>query len=126
MTFMVIMSFRQKTDLVTDNYYEEELLFQNQIDAATNANPYKDSIVITLDAEMVTLHFPLIFNEGALGQVYFYKASNSDFDFKFPLQLNSASSQQFIKSNFAQGFYTVKMQWIKNDIPYYTEKNIVL
>ncbi len=126
MTFLVIMSFRQKTDLVTQDYYEEELLFQNQIDATKNAYLYQDSIFITMNAEMVTLQFAQTFTSAATGQVYFYKASNSDFDFKFPLELNSKGIQQFTRNTFAKGFYTVKMQWIKNDISYYLEKNIVL
>ena len=35
--YFVVQSFNDKTQLVSDNYYEHELKFQEQIDAAKNA-----------------------------------------------------------------------------------------
>ena len=67
MTFMVIMSFRQKTDLVTTDYYAEELIFQQQIDASNNAKPFLDSIFINLEGEMVKISFPSNFYSGTSG-----------------------------------------------------------
>lgn len=126
MTFMVIMSFRQKTDLVTTDYYAEELIFQQQIDASNNAKPFMDSIFITLDNNNVLIKFPADFYAQATGEVYFYKASDSEYDHKFPLQLDSIGTQQFNKSTFMKGFYTLKIKWAKENKKYYLEKNIVL
>lgn len=125
MTFMVIMSFRQKTDLVTTDYYAEELIFQQQIDASNNAKPYEDSIVIMQGERDVKINFPAEFHAGTIGEVYFYKASDSDFDHKFPLKLDVNGGQKFDKSTFAKGFYTVKVKWEKDNKKYYTEKSIV-
>jgi len=126
MTFMVIMSFRQKTDLVTTDYYEEELIFQQQIDASNNAKPFMDSIFINLVGEIVEITLPSDFYSGTTGEVYFYKASDSEYDHKYPLQLDATGSQQFDKNTFAKGFYTLKIKWEKENKRYYLEKNIVL
>lgn len=126
MTFMVIMSFRQKTDLVTTDYYAEELIFQQQIDASNNAKPFRDSIFIKSEGDFVNIKFPSDFYSGTSGEVYFYKASDSEYDHKFPLQLDSIGIQQFNKSTFAKGFYTLKIKWEKENKKYYLEKNIVL
>lgn len=37
---LVVMSMRQKIDLVTDEYYAEELLFQGKIDKIKRAKHY--------------------------------------------------------------------------------------
>ena len=126
MTFMVIMSCRQNTDLVTTDYYAEELIFQQQIDASNNAKPFMDSIIIKAEGEMVNIKFPSDFYSATTGEVYFYKASDSEYDHKYPLELNATGMQQFNKSTFAKGFYTLKIKWEKENKKYYLEKSIVL
>lgn len=104
MTFMVIMSFRQNTDLVTTDYYAEELIFQQQIDASNNAKPFMDSIIIKAEGEMVNIKFPSDFYSATTGEVYFYKASDSEYDHKYPLELNATGMQQFNKSTLQKDF----------------------
>jgi len=44
---MVLRSCNQKVELETKNYYNEELRYQEQIDAKLAGNPYTDSFSIT-------------------------------------------------------------------------------
>lgn len=44
---MVLRSCNQKVELETKNYYNEELRYQEQIDAKLAGNPYKDSFAVT-------------------------------------------------------------------------------
>ncbi|MCB9190933.1 MAG: FixH family protein [Flavobacteriales bacterium] len=38
MLFMVVMAVQQDFDLVADNYYEQEIAYQDRIDQMNNAN----------------------------------------------------------------------------------------
>ncbi len=124
--FMVFKSLHQNFDLVNDDYYEAELKFQDQIDAAKNAAVFTDSILVSENGDQVQLQFPSVFANNTTGQVHFYKASNAKQDVITGLSLNAEGTQAFDKKQFASGFYTVKLNWTKDNILYYAEKNIVL
>lgn len=126
MLFMVVKSFQNDYDLVTEDYYAAELKFQDQIDATINAASFKDSIVIEQNESFVNIKFPDKFTTSTTGQVYFYKASDAERDFIQPLELDGNGNQQFSRSEFQQGFYVVKISWLKDNISYYTEKDLFL
>jgi len=126
MLFMVVKSFQNDYDLVVEDYYADELKFQDQIDATNNAAIYKDSIALHAAATSLQLKFPVVFNTATSGEVYFYKASNAADDVKQPLKLDVNGMQLFDRTHFKAGFYTVKIKWKKDNIIYYTEKNIRL
>ncbi len=126
MIFMVVKSFQQDYDLVTPDYYAEELKFQDQIDASNNAAQYNDSIEVSAQQSAVVLQFPAQFAGAATGEVYFYKASNSENDVKQALKLDASGEQSFNRSQFATGAYTVKIKWVYNNTNYYTEKDLFL
>lgn len=44
---MVLKSCNQKVELETKNYYNEELKYQEQIDAKLAGNPYADSFLVS-------------------------------------------------------------------------------
>lgn len=126
MLFMVVKSFQQDFDMVNDDYYAAELKFQDQIDATANAVQFADSIIVDRVGETIHVQFPSAFHTATTGELYFYKASDADKDVKQPLQLDGKGTQQFNKSDFSKGFYTVKINWEKNNVKYYTEKELYL
>lgn len=126
MIFMVVKSFHNTNDLVTDDYYADELKFQDQINATQNALVYKDSIELKQQGDKVELMFPRAFANATEGQVHFYRASDAKKDVTVALQLDPSGEQQFDRKQFEDGFYTVKISWKKENIAYYTEKNIML
>lgn len=126
MLFMVVKSFQNDYDMVVDDYYADELKFQDQIDATNNASQFKDSIALSAADASLQLKFPAAFYTATSGEVYFYKASNAEDDVKQPLKLDENGMQSFNRTDFKSGFYTVKIKWEKDNINYYTEKNIRL
>lgn len=126
MVFMVIKSFNNDYDLVTDDYYAEELKFEDQISASKNAVEFRDSIIINKSAEDVEVQFPSAFKTATTGELHFYKAANADDDIIMPLQLDENGRQVMRRNTINAGFYTVKIKWVKNNINYYTEKTIRL
>ena len=126
MLFMVVKSFQQDFDMVNDDYYAAELKFQDQIDATANAAQFADSIIVDRVGETIHVQFPSAFRTATTGELYFYKASDADKDVKQPLLLDGNGNQQLNKSDFSKGFYTVKINWEKNNVKYYTEKELYL
>lgn len=84
----VIFFMNQKVELVTDNYYEKELKYQEQIDKINNTNSLKDELKLEQDAKSIRLLFPGLYTNGILkGEIYFYKPSDSGKDFMIPFIL---------------------------------------
>lgn len=124
--FMVVKSFGNDQELVTDDYYAEELQFQNRIDAANNAKPYVDSVQMQVAAGNVALTFPATLRNVRDGQIYFYRASDADKDVKLPLVMDANGTQIIPASKLGKGYYTVKMSWSLNGKAYYMERNIFI
>lgn len=124
--FMVVKSFSSDVDLVAEDYYADELQFQQRIDAETNALHLKDSIKIEVLESSVALIFPAEAQPVGKGEIYFYKASDADADIRMPLQLNAQGVQIVSREKLTKGFYTVKMNWEQSGKSFYVERNIYL
>ena len=104
-------------DLVTENYYEEELIFQKEIDAQNNANKLKNPPVLKLTNKGVVL----IFNKdlkNIKGEVLFRHPSKKEKDIKTKLILSTENEMTIPASVLDKSLYEVKINWIHNAIPY--------
>lgn len=109
---LVVMSMRQNFDMVTDNYYEEELKYQDRIDAETNAAAFSNGILFTMSADSVKLTMPAEgfygFNKGT---IVFYRASDAHLDVTSDLKIDAAGHQNFDRKKFVSGNYEVSLSW---------------
>jgi hypothetical protein len=55
---LVFISMRQKIDLVTDNYYEKEIKYQDEIDKKNRTNLLKEKLLITRTGNEIFIKFP--------------------------------------------------------------------
>lgn len=121
---LVYKSSHTHFDLVSKDYYGDELRYQDKIDANANALKKssvevvqtKDSLVIVLPAEAAA---------GDLsGEAWFYCSSDASKDRKIAL-LPSAGSRQAIAANkLAKASYTLKLSWHSNNESFYNEKPV--
>ncbi len=109
---MVVMCMQQNFDMVTDNYYEEELVYQDRIDAETNAAAFAGGIVFTMSPDSVILSMPPEgINGFKNGTIVFYRASDANLDVKNELHIDAAGHQKFDRKKFAAGNYEVNLSW---------------
>ena len=62
MSTLVIASNHQHFDLVSKDYYEDEITYQKVIDAGKNQSNLSQSLVIHADGRSVTIDFPKEFD----------------------------------------------------------------
>ncbi len=126
MGFMVYQCTRQKTEMVTSNYYEKELKYQEVIDGLQNANNLATNISITqADSTSLILVMPPEAMQ-ARGLVEFYRPSDAAMDFSATLLTDSDGRQFFEKVKFNNGQYIVKVQWEKDGQNFYAEQSIFI
>lgn len=124
--FMVVMAMNQKIDLVAENYYDQELKYQDKIDGNKNFNQIKDTIAISIiKNNEIQIHYPESLKSNiSKGTVQFVKQSDNRKDFISPIII-SDNNQQTINHYFQKGIYKVSFDWKMNNKPFYFEQNLV-
>lgn len=126
MYFVISMNINDKYDhdLVTDDYYKQELEFQNDIDKEKNANSLAENITWKKDEDGVVLNFPKLFEQDQVeGTVYFYRPSNKTFDFEIPIVLENYQIR-IPKSKLLEGRWNIKVDWTYQNKSYLYKKEI--
>lgn len=91
--FMVITMITDKQydhDFVTDNYYQKELKYQDNINAIANAKELKEKIKIQRAKKGLKILFPPSFTAKEItGKVFLYRPSNKTLDFEIPISITN-------------------------------------
>ncbi|MGF6845488.1 hypothetical protein QFZ51_000723 [Chitinophaga sp. W3I9] len=120
---LVTKSMRTRIDMVTPDYYSEELKYQQVIDGKENAARLSAPVTISQEDAGVMISLPSELRNKALnGKVTFYRPSDSGKDVLMPLQPDQSGRQLVSRQLFIRGPYKVKIAWTMNDQPYYQEQ----
>jgi nitrogen fixation protein FixH len=124
---LVFVSSSNKEELVASNYYEQELKFQDQIDAMNNANQLTESVQHQITADAVLFSVPKEFiTKDFSGQVTFYCPSDSKKDASFKMKLNSQGEFTVLKNKIQHGIYKLKIGWQANQKHYFKEEVLTI
>ncbi len=121
----VIYSFNVSSDLVAEDYYNQEIQYQINIDAQKNALPFAKEVTLTSDSDKINVTFPAAFDMNIeKGDISFYRPDNANLDKSFDINLDINNTQSIDKKSIASGFYKVTIQFISNGKTYLVNKDI--
>ena len=125
--FMILVfpSGQQNADLVTDDYYKEELNYQEVIDAKRNAEMLKEIPQYQQIPIGIKISFPATISPDS-SKVHFdmYRTNDSNLDVKKDLALNPDKSFTIPKEVLSKGSYTLKVKWQQNKKPYQIDYDV--
>lgn len=122
--FLVFKASQEKFDLVTPNYYDAELKFQNVINDRQRVAQLSAPPKITHSVNKVQVEFPHEFlNQDIQGEIYLYRPSNASKDFKRKFTANKNFIEITLDRNFS-GSYELKLSWKVNKATFYHEQRI--
>lgn len=124
MLSMVGLCVKQHFDLVTPDYYAQELAFQEVIDGKQNAMALSTAAQLNEQGAAIVIALPAELSRIDSGKVLFYKPDNARYDFEWPL--TQALQYEVPKDRFAYGLYNVKITWYADGTRYFTEKNLFI
>ncbi len=105
-------------ELVIEDYYKKELVYQEEIDAEKNAQALTENIKVSKTEEGLLLVFPKNLDFSRIeGTVTLYRPSNKNLDFETPINL---SSHQLLipKNNLVEGRWDVSVNWKYEGVTY--------
>jgi hypothetical protein len=127
MIYLVVQCMNTRYDLVSKEYYKDELQYQQIIDDATRANRLSSPATIAQVDDQLVLQLPAEMQQQSVtGSVLFYSVDNSQKDKQVALQLNDHATQTIDSRLFTKGKYTAKIKWQNNNQEYYTEVPVTI
>lgn len=126
---LTIFVSQQQYSMVTDNYYEKDLVYQQEIDtrARTNAMDGKPEILFDREARSCTVLFPpRAHYDDLAGSITFFRISDARGDKTIPLLLNAEGKQHISVSGFAAGQWILKFRWTDGGKEYFFEQRLYL
>lgn len=122
-----IFMFNQKVDLVTDDYYEKTLVYQDQIDLEEKTKSSKKEISFSVNNNSINISLPEeVITSNLKGEVYFYRPSDKNLDFKIPLLTDNSGTMSLQKDKLMPGMWKVRVYWSANDEEFYSEKSLYI
>ena len=126
--YMVITMSTDKNyshDLVTESYYEKEMMYQQEIDAETNIAKLSGNIFGKKTNDGWLLQFPTeLVSEKIIGTVFLYRPSNKQLDFDIPIEL-SGSNLLIPDERLLEGRWNITISWEYKGETYLYKKQIV-
>lgn len=126
---LVVMACSQKAELVSQNYYEQELQFQGQLDrmnrtsqltapASVSYDPIRKVIAISLPPE----------HQGrkVTGHIDLYRPSAAGQDCGLALQTDERGMQSLDAARLGAGFWKLRLIWQVDGREYFHEQHVVI
>jgi hypothetical protein len=109
--FLVYKANSESFDLVTENYYEAELKYQDVIDQKSNASQLSAPPVINHSINSISIQLPKEFaNKSVEGEIYLYRPSDATKD----LRKSFTTRDGFFRLDLGKelsGSYDIKLTW---------------
>ena len=124
----ITFALRQRVELVSPDYYEEEVRFQTQLDRLNRTAGLRSEVAIQYDAasSQVTLHLPAgQVARHPRGRVRFYRPSEASLDFEVTLSVDAAGLQRIDVSGRRAGQWKMRLQWKADGQDYFLEETLV-
>ncbi|MFY0650933.1 MAG: FixH family protein [Cyclobacteriaceae bacterium] len=120
-TSMVVISMRQDFFLVAEDYYDQEIQYQTQIDKMKTTNSANASVKLSKEANKLNFMFS---ENPEKGEIHFFRPSDATKDFRVAV-LNE-KNQSIDKSKLTKGLWRVKISWSASGKEFYTEETVII
>lgn len=111
--------------LVSDDYYKDELLYQQEIDKENRGLELEENISLKKSEDGLIINFPSEFEPEAIsGTIFFQRLSNEKIDFQKEIQLDS-HELLIPREQLVQGRWDVKIEWKAFEVDYLYKEKII-
>lgn len=122
--FLVYKANSQKFDLVTKDYYEQELKYQDVIDESANTAKLSAPLVVEISGGQLEIGFPAEMKDKKKTiDFYLYFPADARRDFRKTIESNDNELKQPLPIAM-KGSYQLKLSWEVEGTKYYFEKKL--
>jgi hypothetical protein len=126
---LVYISLNTDFYLVADNYYEQELAYEDQIQRIKNVNGLSEQPIFDFkrSEKLAEFTFPTSISKTMNeGKITFVRASNANLDQTFLIKLNEEGKHVVDMKAFTSGAWKIQIEWKAAGREFYKELKIVI
>jgi hypothetical protein len=124
---LVLTSMNSKVELVSKDYYQQELRYEERIRAMQNNNALIETIEVGVNQRCVVLAYPQHMREDKFaGTVTLFRPSDAGQDLSVAMLPDAAGGQRVCSPQLRKGLYKVQLLWRMGDKDYYKEEVVHL
>ncbi len=124
--YLAVRSFQQNIDLVAEDYYFQEIHYQDQIEKIKNADAQGQQLKFSQKNARLVVQFPSESPDSIQGTISLFRPSDARFDQLLAILLNAQNQQTISTADLAKGYYKVKVDWQQGGQSYFKEEAIFI
>ncbi|UPT68697.1 MAG: FixH family protein [Sphingobacteriales bacterium JAD_PAG50586_3] len=122
----VFKAMNEKVDLVTPDYYAQEVGYQTKLDKMENAESLSIPVSAIQTADGVIITFPVEVKGPYTGTVLFYRPSNSADDITMPITTTANGQMVAPITKLKKGNYNLLVDWAAQGKTYFSKLSIFI
>lgn len=126
---LIVLSARTSTDLVSPDYYERELRFQEDINRRARVQALAGPVRVSYDGgqRLLMLELPVAHAAGqAQGEILLYRPAAAREDRRVVLQLDAQGRQTLDTRALSDGLWRVRVTWRVNGEDFACDEKVVI
>lgn len=125
--FLIVRTSMQNVDLVSEDYYQQELEYQDRINQSTAEQQLTvHPQVAVLDGSVAIIFPDSLADLGLIGSAFFYRSSDASKDVTIELKPDTSGMQSISTDVFVEGHYGVQLTWTSLGQVYYYESQLYI
>jgi hypothetical protein len=122
-----VIFMNQDVELVSNNYYEKEIKYQDNINILKHTRDLQADVKIECSGNLITLQFPGFLNSAPKsGNILFFRPSGGKNDFRIPVSPDSNGIQIINSEKLKKGLWKIGVDWKSDNDQFYSEKSILI
>lgn len=122
-------AIRSRTDVVSPDYYAQELRFQERIEASARTEALAAQPTVVVDSHLHSLRLQLppgVVPGSDTGKITLYRPDDARLDQEFPLKLDTTGAQLIPVASLRPGRWKVRIAWQSQGHEFYHETTVRL
>ena len=128
--FMVQRAFRTDVDLVSPDYYKQEIAYQKRMESVARTAALPAPVLVQYDslAQRLTLQLPpALAGQIVRGTLHFFRPSNQKLDFKLPFAPTGQPAQQQLSTRrLLPGLWRLRLDFEAGGQQYFIDKELTV
>lgn len=127
MVFLVYRASNTHFDLVSKDYYKDELRYQDKINGLQHVAKLSSPVQMEVNNQMLHIDLPAEMRGKSIrGELWLYCKTDAGKDVRLPISADTSTSFSIQLAGRLPGTYLAKLHWEALHVPYDFEQEIII
>lgn len=126
MAILVYKTFTVEFDLVSEDYYAQEMAYEDRMNQVRNLNALGEAPEVLQGNEAIVVKLPEEHLGGSKGTLVFYNPADKESDRLFEFEADQGGILQISKEELTAAYYEVRIQWEYENKAFYHTSDLHL